>query len=130
MTRSCLTGCPSSSLKLKRRRRRKLNFLLMGLQRHIQSVKPRRKINVLSDPQFYCLQNVCDSYYHKLHTMGVETEKRVTEVFDANDEDKLWSSGILDIDIPQGLLNALFWSGFMFVMDYVYIDSIAIITGV
>lgn len=37
-----------------------LNLLLMGLQRHIQSTMPGRKINLLSDPEFHCLQNCLD----------------------------------------------------------------------
>ena len=86
---------------------RTLNLLLMGLQRHIWSTRPGRKINLLSE--FHCLQNVCDSYYRKLHAMGIGTERKVTEVFDANDEDRLWSSGTLNLDTPQGLLNAVFF---------------------
>ena len=37
---------------------RALNLLLMGLQRHIRSTRPGKKINLLSDSEFHCLQNV------------------------------------------------------------------------
>ena len=86
---------------------RTLNLLLMGLQGHIRSTRPGKKINLISDSEFYCLQNVCDSYYHKLHAMGVGTERKVTEVLDV--EERPWSSGTLNIDTPQGLLNAVFF---------------------
>ena len=39
---------------------RTLNLLLMGLQGHIQSAMPGRKINLLSDPEFHCLLNCLD----------------------------------------------------------------------
>ena len=52
---------------------------------------------------------MCDSYYRKLHAMRIGTERKVTEVLDVNDEERLWSSGTLNLDTPQGLLNAVFF---------------------
>ena len=41
---------------------RALNLLLMGLQRHIRSTRPGKKINLLSETRNFTACRMCDSY--------------------------------------------------------------------
>ena len=44
-----------------------------------------------------------------LHSKGIGTEIKRTPVLTTNDEDKLWSTGTLSLDNPEGLLRAAFF---------------------
>ena len=81
---------------------------LMGIQRHIR-LQNQFNINLMSDPEFLPLRNLLDSLYRKLHSAGIGTSVRKTEVLDDEDEEKLWASGVLNPDTPQGLLNCVFF---------------------
>ena len=58
----------------------------------------------MSDPEFH-FRNLLDSLYRKA---GIGTSVRKTEVLDNEDKGKLWASGVLNPDIPQGQLNCVF----------------------
>ena len=81
---------------------------LMGIQRHIRLQK-QSTINLVSDPEFLPLRNLLDSLYRKLHSAGIGTSVKKTEVLSDEDEETLWASGVLNPDTPQGLLNCIFF---------------------
>ena len=80
----------------------------MGIQRHIRLQK-QSNINLMSDPEFLPLRNLLHSLYQELHSAGIGTSVRKTEVLDDEDEEKLWASGVLNPDTPQALLNGVFF---------------------
>ena len=65
-------------------------------------------MNFTTNAEIQRLRNVCDSYYRDLHSKGSGTEIKRTLVLTTN-EDKLWSSGTLSLDNPEGLLCAAFF---------------------
>ena len=87
----------------------------MGIQRHIYLQK-QSNINLMTDPEFPSLRNLLDSLYRKLHSAGIGTSAKKTEVPN-EDWEKFWASGVLNPDTPQGLLNCIFFlngKGFYF----------------
>ena len=85
-----------------------IQHYLMGIQRHIRLQK-QSNFNLMTDPEFLPLRNLLDSLYRKLHSAVTGTSVRKTEVLDDEDEEKLWASGVLNPDTPQGLLNCAFF---------------------
>ena len=49
--------------------------------------------------------------FRQLHQSGVGTDVQHTAVINHEEEDKLWSSGILNVTEPKGLQQALFYVG-------------------
>ena len=83
-----------------------LHHYLVGLQRHIRQKDYSSTINITSDVEFRPLRNLEDSLYRSLHAAGVGKK---TEPVTAEDEEHLWSRGVLDPNSPQGLLNCFFF---------------------
>lgn len=90
---------------------RSLYLILAGLQRHLHQVRPSEDLNIFQDASFKPLKNVCDSLFKRLHSKGIGTETKATPVISANEEDKLWESGVINMDTPQGLLRGFFYNG-------------------
>lgn len=90
---------------------RSLYFILSGLQRHLHQVRPSEDLNIFQNAFFKPLKNVCDSLFKKLHSKGIGTETKATTVISASEEDKLWESGVINMDTPQGLLRGFFYNG-------------------
>ena len=88
---------------------RSLYLLLSALQRHIRKLRPLENINLFQDPVFCPLKNVCNAIFKRLHSKGIGTETKATPVLSTNEEDVLWSKGILSLDNPIGLMNAVFF---------------------
>ena len=88
---------------------RSLYLLLHALQRHTRKSCPLQNVNFFQDPWFLPLKNVCDAIFKRLHGKGIGTEAKATPVLSTNQEDILWSQGILSLDDPTGLLNAVFF---------------------
>ena len=84
-----------------------LQLLLFGLQRHLNSALST-EVNFMRDHEFHDLRKILDSYYRKLHQEGVGCSSKSTELLTREDEEKLWRSGVLNPDTPQGLLNCVF----------------------
>ena len=59
---------------------------------------------------FQTLHHTMDSVYRKLKADGVGTQKRSTETFTKEEENKLWECGVLGVDNPASLLWAVFFS--------------------
>lgn len=89
---------------------RSLYLIQAGLQRHLRQVRPSEDLNIFQDASFKLLKNVCDSLFKRLHSKGIGTETKATPVISANEEDKLWESGVINMDTPQGLLRGVFFT--------------------
>ena len=61
------------------------------------------------DPDFKCLYYTCDNYFRELRADGVGSQCHPTEVLTPADEEKLWQTGVLSVETPKGLLNAVFF---------------------
>ena len=85
-----------------------IHHYLLGIQRHIRQ-STKRPINFLTDSEFLQLRNLLDVLYRKLHAAGIGTSVKRTPVLTTDDEDRLWTSKVLDPDTPQGLLNCVFF---------------------
>lgn len=85
-----------------------IQYYLMGIQRHIHQQK-QSSINLMSDPEFLPLRNLFDSLYQNLLLARTGTSVKKTDRVNDEDEEKLWASGVLNPDTPQGLLNRVFF---------------------
>ena len=83
--------------------------MLSGLQRYIRKLNPSKDLNIFQDCAFKPLKNVCDSVFKSLHSRGIRTETKVTPVITDIEEEKLWESGVLNLDTPTGLIKAVFF---------------------
>ena len=72
-----------------------LQLLLSGLQRHMRSVNIKKAPNIFAkkDPNFSRLHQTMDSVYRRLRAKGVGAQRRHTETFSREEENKLWESG-------------------------------------
>jgi hypothetical protein len=89
-----------------------LHLLLSGLQRHMRSIDRERAPNILAkdSPSFQTLYRTMDAVYKKLRANGVGAQKRITETFTKEEENRLWESGVLGVDNPKNLLRAVFFT--------------------
>ena len=85
-----------------------LQLLLFGLQRSINA-EISTQVNFMRDREFHGLRKILDSYYRKLHQEGIGCSSKSTELLTREDEEKLWQSGVLNPNTPQGLLNCVFF---------------------
>ena len=88
---------------------RSLYLLLAGLQRKIRLCNPQESVNIFTDAKFKELRNVCDSVFKRLHQKGIGSETKSTKVLTQLEEDKLWESGVLNLNTPIGLLRPVFF---------------------
>ena len=88
-----------------------IHQLLCGLLMHMKEVNPGC-INFLNkkDPRFKQLHGTLDVLFHKLHSEGLGTKIKSADVFTQEDEQKLWSSGVLSLSAPKLLQNAAFYT--------------------
>ena len=61
------------------------------------------------DVRFKKLHGTCDCIFCKLQESGVGTTKKSAAVITEENEDKLWTTGILNVTHPQGLQKAVFF---------------------
>ena len=61
------------------------------------------------DPDFKRLYYTCENNFQELCADGVGSQSRPTEVPTPADKEKLWQTGILSVETPKGLLNAVFF---------------------
>ena len=61
------------------------------------------------DHTFVELHNVCDTLFRQLHSDGVGSETKETSVIMKDEENKLWSYGILGLHSPKSLLRTTFF---------------------
>ena len=52
---------------------------------------------------------MCNAVFKQLHSKGISTEMKVTHVLSEDEENILWENGVISMDSPIGLLNAVFF---------------------
>ena len=84
-------------------------LLLCGLNRYMKE-KRLNSFNIFNrdNPDFKLLFNTCDNLFRELRESH-GSESKATEPITKEDEEKLWSTGVLSLSTPQGLLNAVFF---------------------
>lgn len=84
--------------------------LLSGLLRHMRSTNPNAP-NFLdrTNLSFRKLHNVIDNSFKQLTKEGVGCESKHTEIITKKEENLLWRSGVLGLNTPRALLNAVFY---------------------
>ena len=75
----------------------------------MKKVCPTEEINFSRGRGFLLLKNVCDSIYKRLHSKGIAVDTKATPLLSQTEEDILWEKGVLSLDNPTGLLNAVFF---------------------
>ena len=83
-------------------------LLLCGINRYMEKLNSFNLFD-RENPDFKLLFNTCDSYFRELREEGAGSNSKSTEPITRDDEEKLWSSGVLSISTPKGLLNAVFF---------------------
>ncbi len=84
--------------------------LLTGLLRHMRTINPNCP-NFLekTNPQFKVLHGTLDVHFRRLHECGIGRKTNHAQLISKEDENKLWSCGILGTSTPRSLLNAVFF---------------------
>ena len=87
-----------------------IHQLLCGLLRHMKQTNQGGP-NCLNkqDNNFHQLEGTLDALFHKLHSDGVGVQVKHTEITTKDDEDKLWTSGVIGVSSPLSLQNAAFY---------------------
>ena len=89
---------------------RTMHQILAGLQRHMLEISPNAaKFLDTNNTAFRELQGTCDTVYRQLHSQGVGTAVKHTVTFTAEEEEKLWSTGVMSILTPKSLQRAVFY---------------------
>lgn len=88
---------------------RTLYAILTGIIRYMRSNNPNYP-NFLEkkSPAFVEFMSTLDNLFKKLRSEGVGSSSAHTEGI-SREEDELWSSGVLNINTPLGLLRAVFY---------------------
>ena len=96
---------------------RSLSSIMGGLQRYINTNSPHPHKIQQSDGEFKPLHTCLENLYVKLHDQGVGTTKVQADVVTAEEEQRLWESGVFSTETPEGLQNAVFYyNGVNFVL--------------
>ena len=59
--------------------------------------------------QFQGLHGTLDNVFRKLHENGIGAKVKHAEVITKDEENQLWDSGVIGIDSPTSLQNAVFY---------------------
>ena len=62
-----------------------------------------------SNPVFRDLHRACDTVYRDLHSQGIGATVKRTATFSPEEEEKLWSTGVISILNPKALQRAVFF---------------------
>ena len=88
----------------------RLAALYEGKQKHPFNIFDR------DHPDFKLVVCTCDNYFRELCDEGVGAGSHATEILTPDNEEKLWASGVLSVDTPTALLNAVFYNGKNFLL--------------
>ena len=87
-----------------------IQHILAGIQRKMLDINPDAvKFVNPSQCVFHELRQVCDTVYHDLHSQGIGATVRHTATFSPEEENILWSSGVLGCVTPKSLQQAGFF---------------------
>lgn len=89
---------------------RSLYSLLTGILRYMRTENPHYP-NFLEkhSPDFSEFATTLDNIFKLLRTSGIGADSKHTESISNEEEDTLWSSGVLNVSSGQGLLRAVFY---------------------
>ena len=76
---------------------------------HARKARLLENINFFQDPVYCPLKDAFSAIFKRLHSKGIGTETKATPVLSIDEEDALWSKGVLSLDNPIGLMNAVFF---------------------
>ena len=84
--------------------------LLCGLLRYMRSHNPAAP-NFLdqSDHRFTELHKVCDSLFRELRSQGLGSETKQASIITKDEENLLWSRGIMGLHSPLSLIRTVFY---------------------
>lgn len=91
---------------------RTLFQLLSGLLRYMRD-KKSNAFNIFDekDANFVPLKKVMDSHFKQLHSEGVGTHPCQSDVISTEQEELLWTKGVMGVDTPKQLLRTVFFYG-------------------
>ena len=83
------------------------------LHSEIHEGQCRRTFNIFNkaDHRFRCFRGTCDSEFQRLYQNGVGVDVKHAEIITAEEEEMLWSTGVLGVSSPKALLRAIFLNG-------------------
>ncbi len=87
-----------------------LTLLLCGIKRYMKGLNPNVP-NFLNeeDSRFIGLRGTRDTISRNLRTEGVGASVKHTAIITQDEEDNLWTAGVLGVDNPTALLNTVFY---------------------
>ena len=91
---------------------RTITMLLSGLHRHIVDKNPSGEhLNFMNkrNPAYRGLWSACDRLFRELRAKGIRAKPKTAAIITFVEEDTLWKKGILGMDTPRSLLNAVFY---------------------
>ena len=83
--------------------------LLSALLRSMRDNNPNCLNFLDKNPKFKMLHGTLNSHFRKLHEVGVGTKVKHSEIISKEEENTLWSSGVMGAQSPCSLLNAVFF---------------------
>jgi hypothetical protein len=86
-----------------------LIMLLAGLYRHMAPSDERFNFMNKRNPVYRGLWSACDRLFRQLREKGVGAKPKSAPIISSEEDDILWKKGILGIDTPKGLFNAVFY---------------------
>ena len=86
-----------------------LYSLLTGILRHMKSLNPSYPNFLEKSPEFVEFHRTLDNLFRKLRTDGIGSESKHTPSISIQEENMLWSSGVVNTSTPKGLLRAMFY---------------------
>ena len=88
-----------------------IHQILAALQRTMLEKHPDApRFMEKNNTAFRSLHRACDTVYRDLHSQGIGAVVRHTEIFTADEEERLWSTGVLGTDTPTKLQRAVFFT--------------------
>lgn len=84
-----------------------LYALVCGIQRYIRIHGKRPELDFFTNPVFSELKLSLDAEMKRIGGLGIGTKRMKAEVISVEQEERLWSSGVLGDKSPQILLNTI-----------------------
>ena len=87
---------------------RSITQILSGLLRYIHE-EDKNALNIMNAEAFPKLHKCLDGLFKELHSQGIGTVRKQAEAISFSEEQTLWDSGVLNVETPDGLFNAVFY---------------------
>ena len=86
-----------------------LHHLVCGIMRHARTMHPDIHVDFFQDPEFVNLKKTLDGEMKRIQAKGVGTHVKQAEPITEEEEEQMWSKGVLGEHTPQALLNTIFF---------------------